>query len=287
MSHIISIEEFRRIQHDDDVMIFDATFVLPTMNRNAPVEYEQIHIPRAQFFDIDKIADTSSDLPHMIPTADEFTKMMRALGVCQHHKIICYDNSPFLSAARAWWLFRLFGKENVFVLDGGLPAYVSAGGAVSHGTAQDWPIGDFTAVSLHSSPLASVMLFAELRAQIEAGADIQIIDARPTGRFEGAVAEPRAGLRSGHIKGALNLPVTELIDKQTGRLQSLTNLKALFIAAGLDFDKPAITSCGSGVTAAGLTLALAQLGKYDVALYDGSWAEWGASDAPIFCPHKA
>ena len=279
MTHLISIDEFRAIQNDDDCLIFDATFVLPSMNRNAPVEFTQIHIPKAQFFDIDKVADDTSDLPHMIPSKEAFQHMMRALGVCNHHKIIIYDNSPFLSAARAWWLFRLFGKQDVFVLDGGLPAYVTAGGEITHGEAEARPQGDFTC----DTPLATVMLFDTLLAHITNKDDIQIVDARPQGRFDGTVAEPRAGLRSGHMPGALNVPVTELIDKTSGKMRDLDNLRTLFEEAGFDFSKPAITSCGSGVTAAGLTLALAELGKYDIALYDGSWSEWGASDAPIIC----
>jgi len=279
MSHLISIEAFRAIQDDDNVLIFDATFVLPAMKRNAPVEFEQIHIPRAQFFDIDKIADTSSDLPHMVPSAADFSVMMRDLGVCQDKMIVIYDNSPFLSAARAWWLFRLFGKSDVYVLDGGLPAYVTAGGATSYGTADRAVKGDFTA----TEPLAQMITFDSLRAEIEAGAEIQILDARPAGRFDGTVPEPRAGLRSGHMPGAMNVPVTDLLNKQTGGLHDEAKLTEIFTKAGLDFDRPAITSCGSGVTAAGLTLALAQLGKYDIALYDGSWSEWGASDAPISC----
>ena len=279
MNHLISIEAFRTIQNDENVLIFDATFVLPAMKRNAPVEFEQIHIPRAQFFDIDKIADTTSDLPHMVPSANDFTAMMRDLGVCQDNKIVVYDNSPFLSAARAWWLFRLFGKAEVYVLDGGLPAYVTAGGAITHGAADTPSQGDFTA----TEPLAQMISFAALRAEIEAKADIQILDARPAGRFDGTVPEPRAGLRSGHMPGAINVPVTDLLNKQTGMMHDTPTLTEIFTKAGLDFDRPAITSCGSGVTAAGLTLALAQLGKYDIALYDGSWSEWGASDAPISC----
>ena len=264
MTHLISIADFRAIQHEDDLLIFDATFVLPAMKRNAP---------------IDKIADETNPLPHMVPSADDFTDMMRALGVCNHHKIVIYDNSPFLSAARAWWLLRLFGKEDVYVLDGGLPNYVSAGGEIAHGKAKTRPLGDFKA----STSSASVILFEALRAHIDAGDDLQIIDARPEGRFHGTVPEPREGLRSGHMPGAMNVPVTDLLDKQTGKMRDKASLRLLFEEAGLDFNKPAITSCGSGVTAAGLTLALAELGKYDVALYDGSWSEWGASDAPFIC----
>ena len=277
MSHLISAVDVQNAISDPDVILFDATFVLPTMQRDAAAEFEQLHIKGAQFFDIDAIADTDQDLPHMVPSASKFTDMMQDLGVYQHHKVIIYDNSPFLSAARAWWLLRLFGKNDVFVLDGGLPSYVASGGQIAHGKAQDRPRGDFTA----SAPLAELMSFEALLAAIETKQDVQILDARPAGRFDGTVAEPRKGLRSGHMPGAMNVPITDLLDHQSGKLKERTLLKEIFLAAGLDFNKPAVTSCGSGVTAAGLTLALAELGKYDIALYDGSWAQWGASDAPI------
>jgi len=277
MSYLVSAEWLIAHLNDDNLFIFDATFVLPTMERDAAAEFEQTHIPGAQFFDINAIADTSSDLPHMVPSAATFSHMMQEFGLSDHHKVVIYDNSPFLSAARAWWLLRLFGKADVFVLNGGLPAYVKAGGPVAHDIAQPRETGDFTA----APALAQLILFDELRRQIEAGEDLQILDARPAPRFHGKAAEPRPGLRAGHMPGAMNVPVTELLNKQTGKLKELSELRAEFEQAGLDFSKPAITSCGSGVTAAGLTLALAELGKNDIALYDGSWAEWGASDAPI------
>lgn len=277
MSYLVSAEWLITHLNDDNLFIFDATFVLPTMERDAAAEFEQTHIPGAQFFDINAIADTSSDLPHMVPSAADFSHMMQELGLLGHHKVVIYDNSPFLSAARAWWLLRLFGKADVFVLNGGLPAYVKAGGPITHGAAQPRETGDFTA----APALAQLILFDELRRQIEAGNNLQILDARPAPRFHGQTAEPRPGLRAGHMPGAMNVPVTALLNKQTGTLKELSELRAEFEQAGLDFAKPAITSCGSGVTAAGLTLALAELGKDDIALYDGSWAEWGASDAPI------
>ena len=277
MSYLVSAEWLITHLNDDNLLIFDATFVLPTMERDAAAEFEQTHIPGAQFFDINAIADTSSDLPHMVPSAADFSHMMQELGLSGHHKVVIYDNSPFLSAARAWWLLRLFGKADVFVLNGGLPSYVKAGGPITHGAAQPRETGDFTA----APALAQLILFDELRRQIEAGNNLQILDARPAPRFHGQTAEPRPGLRAGHMPGAMNVPVTALLNKQTGTLKELSELRAEFEQAGLDFAKPAITSCGSGVTAAGLTLALAELGKDDIALYDGSWAEWGASDAPI------
>ena len=279
MSFLLSAADVIAQQNDENLLLFDATFVLPTMNRDAAAEFEQIHIEGAQFFDIDTIADTSSDLPHMVPTADIFTEMMQALGVNQDHKIIIYDNSPFLSAARAWWLLRLFGKEDVYVLDGGLPAFVTAGGRTTHGKSQKPAKGNFIA----SDGLATLIEFTALRQAIETEQNLQILDARPAGRFDGTVPEPRKGLASGHMPGAINVPITDLLDKQTGTLKPKNQLRSLFTEAGLDFHRPAITSCGSGVTAAGLTLALAELGQFDVALYDGSWAEWGASDAPIIC----
>ena len=283
MRYLISVSEFHTMQTDDDIIIFDATFVLPTMNRNAAEEFEQNHIPNAQFFDIDAIADPDTDLPHMVPSPDAFATVMRQLGLCNHHKIVIYDNSPFLSAARAWWLLRLFGKKDVYVLDGGLNAYRASGGKMATGKAQALPRGDYT-----SGPaLAELITFQALRHDIETGANIQIIDARPAGRFFGTTPEPRAGLRSGHMPNAINVPITDLLDTNKGTLIALDAVRSLFETAGLDFERPAITSCGSGVTAAGLTLALAELGKDDVALYDGSWAEWGASDAPIICDNAS
>ena len=277
MSHLITATDAIAALNDPDTRFFDATFVLPTMNRDAKSEFDRSHIPQAQFFDIDAIADPASDLPHMVPDTATFTQMMRALGICNHHRIIFYDNSPFLSSARGWWLLRLFGKQGVFVLDGGLPAYLAAGGTVVSGAAQMPEAGDFTP----AEPLAHIMMFDALRNDIETGQAAQILDARPAPRFTGEAAEPRAGLRSGHMPDAMNVPITTLLDEKTGCLKDNDALTTLFQEVGFDFNRPAITSCGSGVTAAGLTLALAQLGKDDIALYDGSWAEWGASDAPI------
>ena len=279
MSHLISATDFISIQNNSSSKIFDATFLLPNMNRNAKDEFSACHIPHAQFFDIDAIADNTSHLPHMVPTAEAFSEMMQDLGMNNDDKIILYDNSPFLSSARAWWLLKLFGKDNVFVLDGGLTAYKLAGGQISDGDVRQIEKGNFTS----SEAMAQLITFDDLRDRIASDDNLQILDARPTARFNGTVPEPREGLRSGHMPGAINVPITDLIEKDTNLLLKPAKLKAIFDEAGLDFDLPAITSCGSGVTAAGLTLALAELGKYDIALYDGSWAEWGASDAPITC----
>lgn len=262
---------------DADILIFDASYFLPTMGRDGRSEYDKAHIPGAVFFDIDGIKDEASDLPHMIPSAEVFQETMRALGLRQDQQIVVYDNSPFLSSARAWWMLRYFGHLPVAVLDGGLRAWREAGGELTSAVPA-LTYGSFTA----SAPVqADVITFAELEGAVRAGTAEQIIDARAADRFAGEAAEPRPGLRAGHIPGSLNLPIGDILDSKTGRLKSADELAALFAAAGLTMDKPAVTTCGSGVTAAGLTLALAILGKTDIRLYDGSWSEWGASDAPI------
>jgi len=264
-------------QAADSVVLFDATYFLPTMGRDGRAEYENSHIPGARFFDIDGIKDDTSDLPHMIPSAEVFQDAMRALGLNKGQQVVVYDNSPFLSSARAWWMLRYFGHLPVAVLDGGLRAWQAASGTTT-GDIPPPATGTFTA----SAPAdAGVITFAELEAAVRNRSSDQIIDARAADRFAGTAPEPRAGLRAGHIPGSLNLPIGEILDKETGRLKPADQLDSLFATAGLSMDKPAVTTCGSGVTAAGLTLALAILGKTDIRLYDGSWSEWGASDAPI------
>ena len=264
-------------QPDGAVRLFDASYFLPTMGRIGHEEYARAHIPGAVFFDIDGIKDEASELPHMIPSAEVFQDAMRGLGLNTGDQVVVYDDSPFLSSARAWWMLRYFGHLPVAVLDGGLRAWREAGGTVTDTVPSPAP-GTFSA----SAPAqADVITFAELEAAVRAGTADQIIDARAANRFAGVAPEPRAGLRSGHIPGSLNLPIGDILDTDTGKLKSADELARLFAKAGLTMDKPAVTTCGSGVTAAGLTLALALLGKTDIRLYDGSWSEWGASDAPI------
>ena len=264
-------------QSDTDILIFDASYFLPTMGRDGRSEYNKAHIPGAVFFDIDGIKDEASDLPHMIPSAHVFQTTMRDLGLRDGQQIVVYDDSPFLSSARAWWMLRYFGHLPVAVLDGGLRAWQEAGGEVTDAVPA-LPYGTFTA----SAPVqADVITFTELEGAVRAGTAEQIIDARAANRFAGQAPEPRPGLRAGHIPGSLNLPIGDILDNKTGRLKSENELAALFAETGLAMDKPVVTTCGSGVTAAGLTLALAILGKTDIRLYDGSWSEWGASDAPI------
>ena len=269
--------DWLKAQSAEEVMIFDATYFLPTMERDGRSEYNKAHIPGAVFFDIDGIKDEASDLPHMIPSAQHFQAEMQNMGLKAGQQVIVYDNSPFLSSARAWWMLRFFGHHAVAVLDGGGQSWKAAGGALTD-KVFDLPKGTFQA---RASAKADVITFDELEQAVRTGLSDQIVDARAADRFAGIAPEPRPGLRAGHIPGSLNLPISNILDNITGKLKPADELSQLFAEAGLVMEQPAITTCGSGVTAAGLTLALAVLGKTDIRLYDGSWSEWGASDAPI------
>ena len=256
---------------DPDLRVLDASWYLPDMGRNARAEYGAAHIPGARFFDIDDISDQRSALPHMAPPPEKFISRMRAMGVGDGHQVVVYDGYGLLSAARVWWLFRLMGKVDVAVLDGGFPKWQAEGRAVEdmppvmrdrHMTVQRQAglVKDVTQVA-HASKLG----------------EAEIIDARSAPRFKGEAAEPRPGLRSGHIPGAKNVPYGTLLNAD-GTMKSVADLRAVFTAAGVDLGKPAITSCGSGITAAVLSLALERTGHRNHALYDGSWAEWGMYD---------
>ncbi len=259
------------------IKIFDATSHLPTLGRNAKKEHLTLRIAGAGWFDIDQIADKSSKLPHTLPSAESFQSKMRALGIENNDYVIVYCNSVFLSAARAWWMLRLFGHDRVSVLDGGLRSWLAISGATESGPAAPTDQGSFTV----SAPAgAQVIQIATLRQLVKRGIAGQIADARSPGRFAGIDPEPRAGLRSGHIPGASSVPIARLIDNNGG-LRSLDDIARAFNAGGIDPALPVITTCGSGVTACGLALGLALLGNENVRVYDGSWSEWGASDAPI------
>lgn len=277
MQTTIISAEWLLAQDSDRITILDASYFLPTMGRDGRAEFVQEHIIGAQFFDIDTIKDEADPLPHMMPSASVFEAAMRDIGVHSDRQIIVYDNSPFLSSARAWWMLRYFGHLAVCVLDGGMEAWKQAGGKTEQGNPPA-ETGSFTAGPPEK---AGLILFDELREAVENGSAQQIIDARAADRFNGLAPEPRAGLRAGHIPGSLNLPINSLLDKQTGKLKTEQELQKLFDDAGFDMNLPSVTTCGSGVTAAGLTLALAILGKTDIRLFDGSWSQWGASDAPI------
>jgi thiosulfate/3-mercaptopyruvate sulfurtransferase len=254
---------------DPDLRLLDASWYLPDAGRDPRAEYEAAHIPGARFFDIDDISDARSDLPHMAPPVEKFMSRMRAMGVGDGHQVVVYDGAGLMSAARVWWLFKLMGQDNVAVLDGGLPKWVAEG----HETEDMPPIprDRHMTVRLQNQLVRDVTQVAHASKL----GDPQIVDARSAARFRGDAPEPREGLRSGHIPGSRNVPYTELLnDDKT--MKSPEETRAIFEAAGVDLAKPVITTCGSGVTAAVLALALERLGHTDWSLYDGSWAEWGA-----------
>lgn len=255
--------------NDPDLRILEASWHMPATGRGARAEYEAAHIPGARFFDIDEISDQRSSLPHMAAPVEKFISRMRAMGVGDGHQVVVYDAAGLFSAARVWWNFRLMGKLDVAVLDGGLPKWKAEGRPL-----EDMPpmVRDrHITVQRQAHWVKDV---SQVAAASKLG-DWQILDARSAPRFRGEVEEPRAGLRSGHIPGSLNVPYTTLLNAD-GTVKSPDDLRAVMQAAGVDLGKPAITSCGSGVTAAILSLALEILGHRNHSLYDGSWTEWGA-----------
>ena len=256
---------------DPDLRLIDASWYLPDSGRNAKAEYQTAHIPGARFFDIDEITDHRSALPHMAPPPEKFISRLRAMGIGDGHQVVIYDGSGLFSAARVWWTFRLMGKTDVAVLDGGLPKWRAEGREI-----EDMPpiVRDrHMTVSRQNHLVKDVTQVAHAAKLGEA----EIIDARGAPRFKGEIPEPRPGLRAGHIPGAKNVPYSTLLDPD-GTMKSPEALRAVFEAAGVNLAKPAITSCGSGVTAAILSLALERIGHRNHALYDGSWAEWGMYD---------
>lgn len=266
---LVSTEWLAAHLKDPDLRILDGSWYLPQQGRDAKAEYEAGHIPGARFFDIDDISDHRSDLPHMAPPVEKFMSRLRAMGVGDGHQVVVYDGAGLMSAARVWWLFRLMGQENIAVLDGGMPKWQAEGREI-----EDLPpvIRDRHMTVRVQNHLVRDVTQVSAAAKL---ADHEIIDARSSDRFAGTGVEPREGLRSGHIPGSRNVPFGNLLNKN-GTMKSPEDCRAVFEAAGVDLTKPAITSCGSGVTAAILSLALERIGKKDHSLYDGSWAEWGA-----------
>ena len=254
---------------DPDLRLLDATWFLPTDGRDAKAGYDAAHIPGARFFDIDEISDHRSSLPHMVPPVEKFMSRLRAMGVGDGHQVVVYDQHGLFSAARVWWLFRLMGQENIAVLDGGLPKWM----------AEERPTEDLPPVirDRHMTVRRQNQMVKDV-TQVSAASklgDYEILDARAADRFRGEAPEPREGLRSGHIPGSKSVPYSELLNADN-TMKSPDDLRAVFAAAKVEMSKPVITSCGSGITAAIINLALERVGKTDHALYDGSWAEWGA-----------
>ena len=254
---------------DPDIVVVDASYKMPGVTPTAPEDYAAAHIPGAVFFDIDAISDKTTTLPHMLPDPAGFAAKAGALGIGDAHRVIVYDGSGIIGSARAWWSLRAFGHENVSVLDGGLPAWIRAGMPV---TAERPPT--LPAVFTPRFQPQRVRSAAQVLANITTAAE-QLVDARSPARFRGEVPEPWPGRRSGHIPGSLNLDHTCLIDSDTKRWRSAEELSNLFQDAGIDPSRPVVTSCGSGITACVLALGLHLIGAADVAVYDGSWAEWG------------
>jgi len=258
-----------------EVRVVDASWYLPDAGRDARAEYEDAHIPGAVFFDIDKISDTASDLPHMLPPVEKFVSLVRRMGIGDAHHVVVYDGAGLFSAARVWWMFRAFGHERVSVLDGGMPKWKAEGR----------PLDDSPPI-LRDRHLTARKDMAMLRDASQVALNVklrneEIVDARGPGRFTGDEPEPRPGLRSGHIPGSRNVPYATLLNAD-GTMKSVEETRKIFEKAGVNLSKPVVTTCGSGVTAAILSLALERMGLSNTALYDGSWSEWGAfPDLPI------
>lgn len=250
-----------------DLFVIDATWHLPTLGRDAHTEYLEGHIPGAVHFDIDTICDRKSSLPHMLPDPVAFSSAMRGLGLGDGMRVVVYDSYGLFSAPRVWWTLRTFGVSDVFVLEGGLPAWKEQGLPLEDGPVRRQP-RHFTARLDHGA----VADLDDVKKALASG--VQVVDARSTGRFRGEEPEPRPGLKSGHMPGSRNLPWTDIIDN--GRLKPPAEVAAAFRGAGVDLSKPVVTTCGSGVSAAILSLALETAANRSAPVYDGSWAEWGA-----------
>jgi len=272
MSDIVSAEWLK--DNLSKVRVVDASWYMPDDKRDTRKEFEESgHIPGAVFFGIDAIADHGTSLPHMLPAADIFSREMSAMGIGDDDMVVVYDSMGIFSAPRVWWTFKAFGHDKVAVLDGGLPAWKAAGGALEKGAAKPMPA--------HFAARMDKTIIRDFQQVKSALGNTQLLDARSAPRFEGSEAEPRPGLKSGHMPGATNLPWRAVLTADL-KLKDDASLQKLFAEKGIDLRAPIITSCGSGISAAILTLVAEKLGARQLSLYDGSWAEWGGrEDAPI------
>ena len=281
LSPIISAEEAQSLIGQDNVIVFDASSHMPNAERDAGDEYRSGHVPGARRFDIDEIALPDADFPHTMPTAPLFQRHMQLKGVYQTSHVLIYDDSDIFTSARAWFMMRYFGHENVQVIDGGLKAWKAIGGKLETGLPDPLPRGDFISSDpFKNDGLLSVHAVKKLVSKSHDDRNRHILDARSADRFYGRVAEPRRGLASGHMPGAINIPFMDLIDRSSKKMKPVEELKQIF--ADVSPNKAVVTTCGSGVTACVLILGLALIGREDAALYDGSWIEWGSrEDCPV------
>ena len=256
--------------------VFDATKYLPNEGKDGRTEFHRAHIPGARFFDIDEVADPDTGLPHMVPSAGRFSRLLGGMGVANGDTVVFYDQKGIASSPRGWWLMGLFGHDDALVLDGGLPAWTRAGRPVEAGEPPPPAPASFVA-TLRAARLRGI---GDVLSNLSAPAPELVLDARPAGRFTGAAPEPRPGMPSGHMPGARSLPFTELL-RPDGTMLPAPALRERFRAAGVDGARPVVTSCGTGVTATVLTLGMVEAGLKPGAVYDGSWTEWaGRPDTP-------